>query len=443
MTKLSIAQRLFGYFSLIFIVIFTLSTLIESMIIGSLLTLPAELQQEFLLLAKEAELYIQHNDITGLKTWEEAQKYTLYIVNELNQSITNRDIHPYVKSKMSFSHQFNQPMNDWVSKPMVVLHVASDKYLMLQLPWQLHPADRAKIYLWILRISVASLFLALVSWLFSKHLQSPLKRLQELTQQLASGDLSVRTSSQLNSNIKEFKSLANDFDHMADQVENLVLSHKKLLRNISHELRTPLTRQSLAMHLLSSRLRPEQVKHFYEIEDNVKEMNELIHKTLEFSRLESLHYQVELERLLLVPIITQVIAEASKQANKNQQILFSPFDNNIIASIDSGLFCSVLQNALCNALKYAGEKCKIQVSLYQQLPYIILSISDNGPGIAKDDIEQVFEPFYQVDSSRSKEVQGYGLGMAIMKESVEQMKGKITAEPASGEGLLIKCYLLP
>ncbi len=192
MTKLSIAQRLFGYFSLIFIVIFTLSTLIESMIIGSLLTLPAELQQEFLLLAKEAELYIQHNDITGLKTWEEAQKYTLYIVNELNQSITNRDIHPYVKSKMSFSHQFNQPMNDWVSKPMVVLHVASDKYLMLQLPWQLHPANRAKIYLWILRISVASLFLALVSWLFSKHLQSPLKRLQELTQQLASGDLSVK-----------------------------------------------------------------------------------------------------------------------------------------------------------------------------------------------------------------------------------------------------------
>ena len=442
MAKLTIAQRLFGYFSIIFIIIFTLSTFIESMIIGALLTLPTDLQQEFLSLAKKAESYIENNDIAGLKTWEEAQEYTLYAVNEKNQSISNRDIHPYVQSKMSFSRQFNQPMNDWVSKPMVVLHLSSGNHLMLQLPWQLHPADRAQSYLWMVRISVASLFLALVSWLFSKHLQQPLMRLQELSRQLASGDLSVRTSSQLNSNIKEFENLAIDFDHMADQVENLVLSHKKLLRNISHELRTPLTRQSLAMHLLSSRLQPEQIRHFQEIEDNVKEMNKLIHKTLEFSRLESRHYHVDLKRVLLIPIINHVIAEVSKQASENQQILFSPLDKTIMASIDDELFYSVVQNALCNALKYAGEYCQINLFVYYQAPYTVLTINDNGPGIAKADIEQIFEPFYQVDNSRSKKIQGYGLGMAIMKESVEQMKGKITAESSLGEGLSIKCYLL-
>lgn len=442
MAKLSIAQRLFGYLSIIFIIIFTLSTFIESLIIGALLTLPDELQNEFLTLANQAEQYLVTDDIAGLKAWEETQKYTLYVVNEDNQSITNRDIHPHVKSKMSFSHQFNQPMNNWVSKPMVVLHLTSGEHLMVQLPWQLHPADKAQYYLWAVRISVASLFLALVSCLFSKHLQHPLMRLQDLTRQLASGDLSVRTSSKLNSNIKEFKNLAIDFDHMADQVEKLVLSQKQLLRNISHELRTPLTRQSLAMHLLSSRIQPEQIEHFKSIEENVDEMNELIHKTLEFSRLESHHYQVKLKKSLLVPIVNQIITGILKQANEEQKISFSPADGNIEALIDHGLFTSVLQNALGNALKYAGQACQINVSLEQQSSHIIMSINDNGPGIAETDIKQVFEPFYQVDNSRSKEIQGYGLGMAIMKESIEQMQGKITAESAVGKGLLIKCYLL-
>jgi signal transduction histidine kinase len=441
--KPSIAQRLFGYFSTIFIIIFTLSTMIESMIIGALLTLPSELQEEFLTLANKAESFITTDDLTGLKAWEETQEYTLYIVDEHNQSITGREIHPYVKSKMSFSHQFNQPMNNWVSKPMVVLHLISGEHLMLQLPWQLHPAEKAKAYLWAVRIGVTTLFLALVSWLFSKHLQRPLMRLQDLTRQLASGDLSVRASSKLNSNIKEFQNLAIDFDHMANQIEKLVFSHKKLLRNISHELRAPLTRQSLAMHLLSSRLQPEQLKHFDEIESNVNEMNELIHQTLEFSRLEGRHYQVRLKRTPLTPLISNIVGEISKQAGKEQNIHFSSEDNNITALIDHGLFTSVLQNALCNALKYAGKNCQVQVSLYQHDTHSILSISDNGPGLFETELSQIFEPFYQVDNSRSKDVQGYGLGMAIMKESIDQMNGEIIAKSPIGKGLTITCSLSP
>ena len=143
-----------------------------------------------------------------------------------------------------------------------------------------------------------------------------------------------------------------------------------------------------------------------------------------------------------MPIVNQIITGILKQANEEQKISFSPADGNIEALIDHGLFTSVLQNALGNALKYAGQACQINVSLEQQSSHIIMSINDNGPGIAETDIKQVFEPFYQVDNSRSKEIQGYGLGMAIMKESIEQMQGKITAESAVGKGLLIKCYLL-
>lgn len=412
------------------------------MIKGSLLTLPDELQQEFLTLANQAEQYIVEDDLTGLKNWEEAQKYTLFVVNKQNQSITHRKIHTYMQSKMSFSHQFDQPMNDWVSKPMVALHLQSGERLMLQLPWQLHPADQAQIFLWSVRVIVSGVFLALVSWLFSQHLQLPLMRLQKLTRQLASGDLSVRTSSKLNCNIKEFQNLAIDFDHMADQVEKLVLSHKKLLRNISHELRTPLTRQSLAIHLLRNHIKPQQKMHFQEIEDNVQAMDDLIHQTLEFSRLESRHYPIHLAAMPLAPIINTIIRDIAKQANVHQSIVFLPCDQDISALIDQSLFSRVLQNSLCNALKYAGSQCHIEIKAYYQPPFCIVSIQDDGPGLVANDINRIFEPFYQADNSRSKRVEGYGLGMAIMKESVEQMKGHITAESTSDSGLLIKCHLL-
>ncbi|MFT6209190.1 MAG: methyl-accepting chemotaxis protein [Colwellia sp.] len=191
--NLAIAQRLFLYLSCIFLILFTLSTTIESMLLDDLLTLPDELQMEFKKLADEAERYVSINDKSGLKKWEKTQKYTLYVVDAKNQSVTNREIHPHVKLKMSFSHQLNKPMNNQVSKPMITMHLSSGLHLMLQLPW---------------------------------HLQRPLKHFQSISHQLAYGNLSVRSPKKLNSNIKEFNDLADDFDHMASQIEKLVMSRE-------------------------------------------------------------------------------------------------------------------------------------------------------------------------------------------------------------------------
>lgn len=439
--NLSLTQRLFYYFSSIFLLIFTLSTVIESMLLDKLLTLPDELQQEFQTLAHEAEGFISSKDIAGLKAWEEGQKYTLYVVNNKNKSITARTIHPYVQSKMSFSHQFNQPMNNWVSKPMITIHLSSSLHLMIQLPWQLHPAERAKYYLWIMRLCVAATFIVFVSWLFSRHLQRPLKRLQSISHQIASGNLSARSANKLNSNIKEFDELADDFDHMTEQIEKLVLSHKKLLRNISHELRTPLTRQNLAIHLLKNRLQPEQEGYFLQIEDNANEMNELIQQILDFSRLESRYYQIKLQPTKLMPIITKVISEASLQAQPRQEIEFSTALPDAIALIECDLIARVIRNSLNNALKYAGESCRIMVTTYQASPYIVIEISDNGPGVSEADLIKIFEPFYRADNSITAKTEGYGLGMAIMKQSIEQMNGQITADSPPNEGLTIRCFL--
>jgi signal transduction histidine kinase len=440
-SNVGITQKLFLYLSSIFLIIFTLSTIIESMLLDDLLTLPDELQREFKTLANEAEQYISINDTSGLKIWEKAQKYTLYVVDDNNQSVTNSAIHPYIKSKMSFSHQLHKPMNNRVSKPMIMIHLSSNLHLMVQLPWQLHPAERAKYYLWTVRLCVSAIFLAIVSWLFAKHLQRPLKHLQSISHQLASGNLSVRAPNTLNSNIKEFNDLAKDFDHMAGQIEKLVMSHKNLLRNISHELRTPLTRQNLAIHLLKTRLQPEQVKYFLQIEDDANEMNHLIQKILDFSRLDSQNYSVKLQRTLLMPIVTKVVDESIMRAKSAQEIKLVTQGSDIVALVECDLFTGVLQNALNNALKYAGDSCKITVNILLEQDQVIIEISDDGPGLSEADLRQIFEPFYRANNDTTAEIEGYGLGMAIMKYNIEQMNGRITAESIMQEGLTIRCYL--
>jgi len=313
---------------------------------------------------------------------------------------------------------------------------------MIQLPWQLHPADRAKHVLWAMRVLVALSLLVFVSWLLSKHLQRPLKRLQQSSRQLASGNLSVRVATQIDSNIQEFNHLANDFDHMADRVETLVLSHKQLLRNISHELRTPLTRQSIAMHLLKSRLQPNQQGYFEQIEHDVVEMNNLIQQILEFSRLESSHYQVQVSPTKIGPLLQRVVDDMCLQAKPAQNITFNDHCPNAYALVEPALLSSVLHNALSNGFKYAGESCEIAVTITQTTHHIILTITDDGAGLNDHDLVKIFEPFYRVDTSRDKEIAGYGLGMSIMKQSIEQMNGTITATSPPGLGLTLRCVLL-
>nr|ANC57874.1 putative two-component system sensor kinase [Colwellia sp. C1] len=216
---------------------------------------------------------------------------------------------------------------------------------------------------------------------------------------------------------------------------------KKLLRNISHELRTPLTRQNLAIHLLKNRLQPAQVKYFLQIEDDAKEMNNLIQQILDFSRLESRSYPVKLYLTKLTPIVRKVVNEAVIQDKSGQGIIFLAPNSNAEALIECDLLVRVLRNAINNSLKYAGEQCKIIINIHQELAYVIIEISDNGPGLAEDDLLRIFEPFYRASNDVTAGIEGYGLGMAIMKSSVEQMNGRITAESVLDEGFTIRCYL--
>ena len=229
---------------------------------------------------------------------------------------------------------------------------------------------------------------------------------------------------------------------MAIQIEKLLASHKALLRNISHELRTPLTRQTLAMYLLKKRLNPQQLEYFNTIESNAGEMNNLIGQILAFSRLEGSHFQTNMESIKVAPLIEQVIKDKLLQANENQKIIFANNSPEISVWADKGLISSVLLNALSNALKYAGACCKIEISLCIKQNYTVLEISDDGPGLSSANLSNIFEPFYRVETAQEYAVEGYGLGMSIMKESLEQMGGQIKITSTLGQGLSVKCYLL-
>ena len=114
------------------------------------------------------------------------------MVDEQNNSITERDMTIYVKSKMAFSYEFNQPLNNWASRPMLAFKLSPEFHLKVELPNNLHPAHYAYNYILLMRIIVAFCFLALISRLLSRYLQQPLKCLQNASRKIAEGDLSVQ-----------------------------------------------------------------------------------------------------------------------------------------------------------------------------------------------------------------------------------------------------------
>ncbi|MCG7496013.1 sensor histidine kinase [Vibrio sp. Of7-15] len=437
----SLTTRLFSYFSAALLLILSVSTVIELMVIESLLMLPHEIKHEFRDLAVQADEYLEEQDLNGLRKWEEIQNYTLFVVDANYKSVTSRDVHPHIEFKMSISRHLEGPMGETTSKPMISLDLSHGHHLMIQLPWQLHPAEKAKYYLWGVRVLVAASLLGFISWLLSSQLQKPLKRLQTASHRLAEGDLSVRVSDTVQTDVREFLGLAHDFDHMAHRVESLVMSHKQLLRNVSHELRTPLARQTLAMHLLKSRLTPEQMVWFSQIENDVDEMNNLIQQILEFSRLESSHYQTSLIPTELDPLLRMIIEELALQAGDNQSIEYVSHCKSGWVLGDRGLINSVVQNAISNSFKYAGEDCRIEISIYEQDNGLVIQISDDGVGVSEQDLPHLFEPFSRIDDTRGKDVEGYGLGMSIMKLSMEQMGGSIRVCSQKDKGFTLYCWL--
>lgn len=281
---------------------------------------------------------------------------------------------------------------------------------------------------------IASLGLSL---LFSRTLIRPINSLKNAAFALADGKLKTRIKVKPNRN-DELAQLTNDFNKMAENLEKLMTSQKRLLADISHELRSPLTRLQMAAGLAQMQENSKESNYLSRIEKEANTLDEMIGDVLKLSRLEAQSQMLNKEQQPFNLVLKPVISDAKFEAKQNNKSLNIIGEQNSEFSFDGQILSSALDNVLRNAIKYANNE--ITVKLKQSKDDIEITISDDGPGVPEEDLNNLFEPFFRVSQSRQRNSGGTGLGLAICKHAILAHNGciKLHNQKDSGLSVIIK-----
>ncbi|MBP7473961.1 MAG: HAMP domain-containing protein [Pyrinomonadaceae bacterium] len=280
----------------------------------------------------------------------------------------------------------------------------------------------------------------LLCYLLALYLTSPIRKLRLATNRLADGDLTTRVAPLLGRRRDEIGDLARDFDEMAERIENLITSQKRLNSDISHELRSPLARMNVALEIAKQKSSPDTQPILNRIESESHRLNEMIGRLLTLAKLESGAEEVERVRVDLTELVRDVAADAEFEAQgKGRYVELTKIEPCTVMGSEN-LLRSAIENVLRNAVRYTAEGTAVDVALQANNGDAILTISDHGGGVPSDELENLFRPFYRVGEDRTRRTGGIGLGLAIADRAVKAHKGSITARNYNG-GLQIEIAL--
>lgn len=257
-----------------------------------------------------------------------------------------------------------------------------------------------------------------------RRMFGPLRMLMRGVQEISEGNLDFQFPAHRRHG--EINYLAGQFNQMVDHIKDMIRSKDQLLLDVSHELRSPLTRLKLALEMSpKGKMKDSMLK-------DVAEMEVMLTEILETQRLKNGNGGLSLGSVDLAAV-AQDMVKRYKGRKPGLKLLGGKEERTVTA--DEARVKTVFQNVLENALKYsAGQKKAVQISMEPQGDNILVAIEDFGPGIPKEDQEKVFEPFYRVDKSRTKETGGYGLGLSLCREIMLAHDGDIRLESEPGQG---------
>jgi len=262
----------------------------------------------------------------------------------------------------------------------------------------------------------------------------PLRRITESAREISDGhDLSRRID--IGEGRDEAHELADTFNGMMGRLERSFDAERQFTSDASHELRTPVT-VILAECEMAERA-PEDTEavreSVAEIHRQARKMSELIGKLLSYTRLEQGTRRIDRERLDLGELTEDICEEQRMMASRGIAIECAA-EADVIVDGDAALLISLVQNLVTNAVKYGKDGGHVLVRVYRDGKEACVSVRDDGIGIAAEDLDRIWNRFYQADRSRSDESRGVGLGLSLAQQIARLHGGRITASSAPGEG---------
>ncbi|MCX5882720.1 MAG: ATP-binding protein [Deltaproteobacteria bacterium] len=227
----------------------------------------------------------------------------------------------------------------------------------------------------------------------------------------------------------EFAEIGAAFNQMTGHVREMLVRRERLLVDVSHELRTPLTRIRLALEMPSSDW--ETIRD--SIAEDVRELDGMIEELLESSRLDTVHGQLKKERVACNALIESV---AGGFEEENMRLRFKPRESaGLYWVVDVARMKILLKNLIENALKHSsGDSDPVEISVAINGNWVDLLVCDHGQGVPESEKERIFEAFYRIDGSRSRETGGVGIGLSLCRKIAAAHEGSIHVEDAPGGG---------
>ena len=281
---------------------------------------------------------------------------------------------------------------------------------------------------------VALLIAAIISLILTQNISGPIRKLARATRSLISGEFKTRVNI---TNKDELGKLSRDFNILAKTLDKEAESADKWLADISHELRTPLAILKSELEAIEDGIREFDEETLNSLTHEVKRINTLVNDLYELSLsdLGAMKYQmVETDIKTNIESSIESFRDRYREAEINIKTDFDEV-GNILG--DQHRLTQLFTNLLENTLKYTDGPGSLNINMHDTGNEIIISFADSAPGVDESTLDKIFDRFYRVELSRSREMGGAGLGLSICSEIVDAHSGSIKAKQSSLGGLEI------
>lgn len=275
-----------------------------------------------------------------------------------------------------------------------------------------------------------------VTYFISGHALRPIKEFSDKIEEVQAQNLSDSRIEE--NNVKELNKLGISYNNMLERLSDAFEIQRQFTANAAHELRTPLALMQVQLDLYNSASHPgndaDTLQTIKMVTEQNDKLNRMVKTLLDMSELQSVGRD---DKIILDAIVEEVLADLEPLAvEKNIKLIGKCEDATMIGS--DILIYRLVYNLVENAIKYNHPLGQVTVTAYQRNKHVYLSVEDTGSGIPKELRERVFEPFFRVDKSRSRELGGVGLGLALVHEIVRVHDGSICIKSGKTGGTIFE-----
>ena len=275
-----------------------------------------------------------------------------------------------------------------------------------------------------------------VTYFISGHALRPIREFSDKIEEVQAQNLSDSRIEE--NNVKELNQLGISYNKMLERLSEAFEIQRQFTANAAHELRTPLALMQVQLDLYNSASHPgndaDTLQTIKMVTEQNDKLNRMVKTLLDMSELQTVGRD---DKIILDAIVEEVLADLEPLAQeKNIKLIGKCEDATVIGS--DILIYRLVYNLVENAIKYNHPLGQVTVTAYQRKKHVYLSVEDTGSGIPKELRERVFEPFFRVDKSRSRELGGVGLGLALVREIVRVHDGSICIKSGKTGGTIFE-----